>query len=390
MWTRGDKKDYDTWAELAGNKKWTYGGLLPWFKKSERHFDSSLSPEQHGYDGPVSLVSPQSTDRDYPLRAPLQAAWESLGVAKISDVLTGKPLGMADCIECRADGKRVISAQAYGLKGVQVLLDSLVSRVVVERKGSHDFATGVQLADGTVKCARREVILSAGAIHTPKILLMSGIGPAAELEQLGIPVVTDSPHVGKNLHNHLNVKQFWTLRKPERGLALGHPKFMKPQFAGANPADFTICQSVPKDGLRKALQTDEGKAAEDHSLLRGQRSHVETFAQYAAINKANPEIQLDGTHIQSVVVHMLPTSRGSVTLKSTDPLDMPVIDSRAYSTEADRCMVRYGVRRVQALFQDTAPGRDIVVSEAKAEELPVLSSKSTDKEIDERVFATAQ
>ena len=337
----------------------------------------------------MDLVSPQSTNREYPLRVPLQAAWESLGVYKIDDVLAGNPLGLADCIECRKDGKRVISADAYGLEGVQVLLHSLVSRVVIEKKGALQFARGVELSDGTVKRARREVVLSAGAMHTPKIMLLSGIGPATELEKLGIPVVADSPQVGKNLHGHLKVKQFWRLRRPERGLALGHPKFMKPQFAGANPADFTICQSVPQAELWRAMQVDGGRIAEDHPMLHGPRSHVESFVQYAAVNKANPEIKQDGSHIQSVVVNMLPTSRGSVTLRSTDPLDMPAIDSRAYSTEADRCMVRYGMRRVQALFRDTAPGREMVVSETTAQELPELSSTSTDQEIDERVCATA-
>ena len=390
LWTRGDRKDYETWEMLAGDPKWSYDGLLPYFRKSESHYDPSLEPKQHGLDGPVPFVSTKSTSRDYPLKSLLQEAWTAAGVEKIINANSGSPLGIGDAIECRANRERIIATDVYPLKDVHVHTETLVSRVVVEERGGEKVATGVELGDGRIMNAQREVILSAGALHTPKVLLLSGIGPARELARHGIPQNVDSPQVGRNLFGHLNVKQFWKLRHPEIGAAVGAEKWTNPEYKGANPLDFIVCQSVSKDGLKPALTVDEEYVTDDHPLLKDSRCHVETFVQYAAVNKENPALKPDGTHIQSVVLTMLPTSRGSVTLQSWDPKDMPLVDTNSYATEADRHNMREGLRKIQQVFLDTPAGQDMVVEETMAKELKPLSSTSTDEEIDRRVQQTAQ
>ena len=390
MWTRGDRKDYETWVKKSGDSKWSYDGLLPYFRRSESHYDPALDPKQHGFEGPIPLVSTSSTGRDYPLKPLLQEAWASAGVEKIPNPNAGSPLGVGDAIECRSNKERIISTDAYSIEGVSVQTDTLVSRVVIEQQDGKKVATGVELANGRIINVQREVIVSAGALHTPKVLLLSGIGPKGELARHGIPQKVESPKVGQNLFNHMNVKQFWKLRNPEIGAAVGSEKWDNPEYKGANPLDFIVCQSVSKEGLKPALAADEAGVTDDHPLLNGSRCHVETFIQYAAVNKENPALRPDGTHIQSVVLTMLPTSRGSVRLKSWNPKDMPLIDSNSYATEADRHNMREGLRKVQQVFLDTPAGQQMIVEETMAKELMPLSSTSTDDEVDRRVQQTAQ
>jgi choline dehydrogenase-like flavoprotein len=119
----------------------------------------------------------------------------------------GSPLGFGELSENRHKGMRQLASSAYSLKGVQLMTETLVKRVLVEENNGRKVATGVELADGKTISAK-EVIVSAGAYRTPQVLLLSGIGPAAELAKHGIEQTVDSPEVGKNLHDHLAVSQW--------------------------------------------------------------------------------------------------------------------------------------------------------------------------------------
>ena len=375
--------------KLTGDSKWSYDALLPYFRKSEAHYDPHLEPKQHGLSGPVPLVSTTSTDRHYPLRQPLEDAWKAAGVVRLTNANSGSPLGIGDAIECRSNRERVISSNVYPLTNVHVLPETLVSRVLVQDRDGKKVATGVELADGNIELARREIIISAGGMHTPKVLMLSGIGPARELARHGIPQVVDAPQVGKNYFGHLNMKQFWKLRHPETGAAVGHPKWTNPEYKGANPLDFITCQSY-RNGLKEALAVDEPNVTDEHPLLATPRCHAETFIQYAAVNKEDPALKPDGTHIQSVVLIALPTARGTVTLKSWDPAELPVMEANYYTTEADRHTMREALRKVHEVFLDTPAGKDMIVSETLSEKEKPLTSKSTDEEIDARVATGAQ
>ena len=340
--------------------------------------------------GPIPLVSTKSTGRQYPLRDLLASAWMDAGVERIADPNSGSPLGIGDAIECRANLERVIASDAYSLKGVQVLTETLVSRVIMENVDGKNKATGVQLEDGRAILAEREVVISGGAIHTPKVLMLSGIGPAGELSRHGIPQIVDSPYVGRNLFNHMNVKQFWKLRHPELGASVGHPEWNNPAYKGANPLDYIVCHTVQGEGLKAALAEEEPNVGNDHPLLTGNRCHVETFVQYAAVSKGDPMINPDGSHIQTVVLNMLPTSRGTVTLKSWNPKELPVVDTNYFATDYDKYVIRQGLRKVHEVVLDTPAGQEMIVEETQPSHLKRLTSKSTDEEIDARILDGAQ
>jgi choline dehydrogenase-like flavoprotein len=141
------------------------------------------------------------------------------------------------------------------------MVDTLVSRIMVEEKGGHKTALGVELAGGRTIKADREVILCAGAHRTPQVLLLSGIGPEAELGRHGIKQVLNFPDVGMNLHDHLAANQYWKLRNPGNGFAAGAAKLNDPAYALGIPLDWVATHTVPADGLESAFFIDEGKSA---------------------------------------------------------------------------------------------------------------------------------
>lgn len=123
-------------------------------------------------------------------------------------------------------------------------------------------ATGIELANGTQYLTRREVIVSAGAYRTPQILLLSGIGAKNDLDTRGITQIVNSPRVGQNLWDHLQMVQTWKLQDPASGVATGsgNPLFSEPQFGLGLPLDWVVTSIVPVEGLKKAIEVDEGKA----------------------------------------------------------------------------------------------------------------------------------
>lgn len=380
-WIRGEECDYDDWAKVVGDPKWNYQGFLPYFRKLEHYHASS---KEHGSEGPHYTQSVTSSGRQYPLREQVKAAWISAGVRHIADANSGSPQGISELIENRRDGIRQIASDVYPLDGVTVMLNTLVKRVLIENNQTgNKVATGVELANGMVIAAKREVILAAGAYRTPQVLLLSGIGATKDLK--GITQVVDLPGVGENFHDHMSVLQWWKLQHPEAGLAIGSDKFNNPKFFTGLPMDWIITQTVPSKGLKDALEKDSGENENLNSLIVSPRAHTESFLVYVAMSPGNPVIPLDGTCVTTSVVGLLPTSRGSVKLASTNPADAPLIDPNYYATEADRYVLRTGLKKMAEVLLETDAGRDLVEHEIVSDGLVPLSSISSDEEIDAHV-----
>lgn len=389
-WTRGPKADYDLWAKIVGDESWSYEGLLPYFKRTETyHGEREDEGEKHyGFEGAIHAVSvgASSEKRRYPLRESVRSAWEKVGVKYTTDANAGNPLGMTELVENWRDGKRQLACEAYDLSGVHVVTDTLVQKVVIEDQGGEKTATGVQLADGRVIKAGKEVIVSAGAYRTPQVLMLSGIGPTAELGKVGISVAFDSPFVGQNFFDHLNCFMFWKLRRPDEGLALGTTLWKDPAYFMGFPCDWIVSERTPDAEMEAALKVD-GDEKDTHELLDPNRCHTESMVCYSpgGFSFAKMDVPMDGTYISALVVGMVPTSRGSITISSTSPADSPVIDPNFYATEVDRAAMRAGFRQLLRLFQDTPEGQEMVETEMAPEGYPKLNAKSTDEEIDHRI-----
>lgn len=204
MWTRGSASDYNLWGKLVDDDKWSYEGLLPFFRKFETHHDpTTADPRQHGFEGPIHTTA---SARNHPLRDLLRAAFlQSTNLPFNNDANGGNPIGVAPYTENWREGKRQPSGKAYGLRGVNIMTNSWVRRILFDGKT----AKGVQLTNGKEVFAEREVIVSCGAIRTPQVLMLSGVGPAAEINKHGIEQVLEAPDVGKNFHDHIAMSQFY-------------------------------------------------------------------------------------------------------------------------------------------------------------------------------------
>lgn len=226
------------------------------------------------------------------------------------------------------EGLRQPSYAAYPLEGVTVLTEVAVRRVTFTEKK----ATGVELEDNRVAKATKEVILCAGAYRTPQILLLSGIG-APEVLSHDIPVIQASPGVGRNLFDHFAIYMAFRLRDPSQNLALGSPGWTHPSLFKGLPYNWVVSEPLPEKSFEKL--TGESDLLE--------RNLFEVLTVY--VPPGIPGIPVDGAHIATSTMLLLPTSRGTVSLRSSSPGDPPKIQSNYLSTEIDREVLMQAARR---------------------------------------------
>ncbi|KAI8291547.1 hypothetical protein K4K60_001636 [Colletotrichum sp. SAR11_57] len=344
-YTRGPRVDYDEWAELVGDDRWSYENQLPYMKKAEDWFNSN-NAAQHGNGGPLHVASVSSTDRAYPLRDVVASGWDELGVPELPDLDSnaGDNIGRAELTETRRDGIRQLTPVVYPLNGIEVLTETLIEKILLSSDVDNVElqATGVQLANGTQIFANN-VISAAGAYRSPQLLMLSGIGEAAALEKHNISVKLDLPEVGRNLIDHMS----------------------QPEFSTGYPIDWVTSTGVDKTGLASAIEKDEGAApdAASHSLLSANRTFLENFVIYQAYSASNPSVPMDGSHIYTNIVSFLPTSRGTVSLASADPADGPMTK----------------------LMLNTAFGKEYIVGETAPDNTEPVSLDNTDEYLDSRL-----
>ncbi|KAK7757945.1 hypothetical protein SLS62_000323 [Diatrype stigma] len=390
-WVRGDKHDFDLWGTTVGDARWSYDGLLPFMKKTETFWSDRINSDQHGQKGLARIQSVTSTNREYPLREKVRSSWAELGVLPLPDLdgNAGNPIGVAEIQENKNQGRREIAASIYPLGGITVLTETLVEKVVIEKDspGGRDRlnAVGIKLADGT-EIRGREIVLSAGAVRSPQVLMLSGVGPAQELSKFNIDVLLEQPEVGKNLMDHGLLLNAWRVKNPSDGWTLesGNPLFTEPQYGLGGPLDFVVSTDVPKEGLAAAIAEDEGaQPTPAHPLLATKR----TFLEQVILYTGGPGS--DGSLITWALMTMLPTSRGEVTLASADIRDPPLIDPNFLGTAVDRYVVREGMKmQIRFAGSDaTVVGREILDGEATPPGSEQLTVNSTDEQIDSRVRA---
>ncbi|KAL9624611.1 MAG: hypothetical protein Q9160_001276 [Pyrenula sp. 1 TL-2023] len=370
MWTRGGADDYNLWSMMVGDKRWSYEGMLPYFRKTESHHDPKhADPHQHGFDGPIHTTA---SARTYPLKELMRSAFlESTGLPFNVDANGGNPIGVAAYTENWRNGKRQPSGQAYGLKGVDIVLNATVRRIILE----NNVAKGAELAGGRKIMANREVILCCGAIRTPQTLMLSGIGPASELRKHGIKQLIDLPEI----------------KHPEQGLAAGAAEWKDPSYLLGIPADVVVTATAPREPLKAAMIADSERDVDNaHPHLQPTRGHIEILPIYAPTEAPLTALNIpfDGTCITAGTSNLLPTSRGSIRLASTDPTEAPLIDPNYFSTSADKVVLRAGVRMAMRAFE-SGPGQEFVAEEVPPAGYPALTSRSSDAEIDHRVKRVA-
>jgi choline dehydrogenase-like flavoprotein len=330
----------------------------------------------HGTSGPISAVriTTSHPQRKYPLRESIESLLRSAGFQPNPDGNSGSVEGFSERCENWKDGKRQPASIAYGVADcniVTVLTSTLVYKVLFK----NTTAIGVDTVAGTF-LASKEVILSAGAYRSPQLLMLSGIGPASTLSRHDIPLVLHVPDVGAHLHDHLAVPLYWNLKVPNA--AMGDASLSGPAFKFGLPSDWLAFSHDP--AVPAAAEAEGADARTVAHLKHPACCHTEIFTSYAVTGPGVRMYKNNGATATTTVVIMTPTSRGSVSIASADPEDMPVIDPNYYATEADRVALRNAMRKMLTSMLDTEQGHALVEAELTEHQ------GSSDAAIDARVM----
>ena len=337
IYIRGHPDDYDAWAE-AGNEGWGWDDVLPYFRRSEHN--ERLSGPTHGTDGLLNVADPR--DPNELSEAFVDAAVE-VGYPRTDDFNDGTQEGVGIYQVTQKGGKRHSAAAAY-LKPVldRSNLDARTGAHVTRVRFDGDRAVGVEYEhEGERKTAdaAREVIICGGAINSPQLLLLSGVGPADHLDDHGIDVVADRPGVGRNLQDHLN---FFSVYECTESITLSK----------AESVWNLLKYLLLKKGLLTSNVAESGGFARTDPDLDAPDVQFH-FAPGAVIEHGFEEPEAD--HAFSLgVVQLRPESRGRITLASTDPFDDPVVDPRYLSEEEDWEVLLDGIELCREIVEAPA------------------------------------
>ena len=361
IYIRGVPDDYEQWARM-GAEGWGYADVLPYFKRAENN--NRFCNDAHGVGGPLGV-----SDIDYihPLtRAWLQACQQA-GLPYNPDFNSGDPAGCGLYQITARGGRRSSAAVAYlnparKRANLRIETGTTVTRILIE-KGR---AIGVECTRGKrtlVYRADQEVVVSTGAIATPKLLMLSGIGPAGEIGRHGIKVHADLPGVGQNLQDHIEISLVYQLNGPH-----SYDKYKKLHWKALAGLNYALFRNGPASSY----------LIEGGAFWWGNRSEATPDIQYFMVVGAGIEEGVDavpgGNGCTVNLGQIRPRSRGEVTLQSADPAENPRVAPRYFSDPYD----------LEAITDGTMAALDIMTQPAiskfvTARHTPAPSLKSREE-----------
>jgi choline dehydrogenase len=366
IYIRGQPQDYDDWRE-AGCPGWGWEDVLPVFRRSEGN--QRLSGELHGSDGPLKVSDARYR---HALSVAFVAAAQEIGLPYNDDFNGRRQAGVGFYQTTTFSGRRGSTVATYlrsvrGSRRLQVMTDAHVLTVVI-KDGA---ATGVRVrrANGQVQeyTSAGEVIVSAGALSTPKVLMLSGIGPAGHLADLGIPAARDLPGVGRNFQDHLTASVYGRTRErisllgADRGLAAARHGLQYLAFRG---------------GLLTSNVIESGGFVD---TTGGNRPDVQihvTPTLVGDVDRPPPE----GHGITINPCYLRPRSRGTVTLRSGDPMDPIVLNAQFLSAPEDLATLVRGVKLARRILR--APSLAKLI---ERELLPSAADEVADAVLEEHI-----
>ena len=367
VYIRGHRADYDHWA-AEGNDGWSYDEVLPYFRRAEHN--ERITNEYHGNAGPLNVMDLRSPNKY--LQAFVDAGREA-GFPVTDDFNGAEQEGVGPYQVTHKNGERFSAAKAYltpnlGRKNLTVFTEAHTTRILFEDKR----ATGVEFRRaGRLEQigADHEVLMAAGALQTPQILMLSGVGPADELAKHGIGVIHDLPGVGKNLHDHVDATQ--VIEAPQ----------LKETFGVTLGGIARVLKAIPEWRSRRSgmLTTNFAEAG---GFVKSQPSEPIPdlqlhFVIAKLVDHGRKTVLGHGYSVHACVLR--PQSRGSVTLASADPFAAPRIDPNFFDHPDD----------MQRMIRAFRLMRDIVAQPALArlggKEHARSASATTDAEIEQFV-----
>lgn len=358
IFNRGNPRDFDGWA-AQGLPGWDWRGVLPYFKRMERFAEGASATR--GGDGPLQISRAKAR---HPLFETYMRAGEQAGYRRPADHNSGDQEGMHIAQVAIGRGRRSSASHAYlrpalARRNLKLRMGAHVSRILF--RGGR--AVGVELTGGERLMAGKEVILAASTVGAAKLLLLSGVGPGDELAALGIPVVLDQPHVGRNLENHPGVNLQYSARREDTLVS---------QLGLAGQARLGLEWLLLRRGLGASNFFEAGAFVKTHADADYANLQLEFLPLARRVVGGKVKV-FPGFQLWMDLSR--PTSRGHVRLRSADPLAAPEIVFNHMQTEADRQDLIRSVRLARDLF--CQPAWDGI----RGEEVSPGAASRTDAEI---------
>ena len=352
IYTRGAAQDYDEWRQM-GCVGWGYEDVLPYYKKAEDN--DSFDDDYHSKGGPLGVSQPRAP---LPVCEAFFDAASEAGIPRNFDMTGARPDGVGYYQLTQKHARRCSSARAYlhkarHRKNLSIMTDRAVRRLHI----SEGRAVAVELEGGECISARAEIILSSGAVGTPRLLQLSGIGDPEALKQAGIEPVMNSPQVGKNFQDHLDL---YTIA--ELSGHYSYDRYAHPLYAAAALIRYLFTRSGPV--ASSLFETggfwyaDPGARSPDLQMHLGLGTGIE----HGVASMPAGGITLNSCYLR-------PRSRGSVLLASADPQVAPLIDPNYLADPHDREMSIRGLKLTQKILsaealkpfikQEQLPGPDV-------------------------------
>ena len=344
IYVRGNARDYDGWANEFGCKGWSYREVLPYFRRAESN--ERFNDTYHGIDGPLGVSMPKAA---LPVCDAFIRAAQDYGIPYNPDFNGRCQRGVGFYQLTQRDAKRCSTAGAYlgpaeERPNLTVVANAEVQRINIENGRA---AGVVYRCKGRLDSAvaDREVILSAGAIGSPRLLLLSGIGPAEHLKEVGIRPVLDLPGVGGNLQDHIDVCAIAELNG--KYSYDGYEKLFKTGWAGLQYYVFRRGPAAsPLFETGAFWYADESARSPDIQFHLGQGSGIEKGI-----------VKIDGAGITLNSANMRPRSRGAVRLGGKSPELSPLIDPNYWSDQDDLNKSLMGLEMARDILAQPALGK---------------------------------
>ncbi|KAF4767410.1 hypothetical protein N7455_011612 [Penicillium solitum] len=384
-WAPGSKGTFDMWEEYGG-KEWTWDPLVPYLRKSATYYDDekAYAPElkKIGENGPILISHSELIPEMQPFRDLLTTAWKSTGQPINENIFDGEMRGLTHSVNSIYKGRRSGSFLFVDKPNITILPQVHSKKLIIDN--ADKTCKGVTVITGSGQelnlYATREVIVSQGVFESPKLLMLSGIGPSAELKKHDIPVVVDNPHVGQHLLDHpgvpfvLRVKDGfgmddYILRK---GTPHNNQAIQAYQTNHSGPLGSGFLEMVGFPRIDKYLENDPL-----YRQAKASNGNKDPFCPYG-----QPHFELDfvclfgsafqwhyptpskGNYMTVMVDLVRPVSDpGEVTLNSADPLQQPNINLNYFNNDLDIIALREGIRYTYDVLKNGPGFKDIIEDE---------------------------
>jgi choline dehydrogenase len=366
IYIRGQSGDYDDWASATGDQRWSWASVLPVFKKSEDHYGGAN--EWHGAGGEWRV---EKQRLKWKILEAFSESAQQFGIPATDDFNCGDNTGIGYFEVNQRAGWRWNTSRGFlqpvlSRQNLKVMTGAHTKRITLKGRRCN----GVEfVANGEhfVARARGEVLLSAGAVNSPQLLELSGIGDGARMQRLGIPLVYNSRGVGENLQDHLQLRMSFRVS----GVSTLNTTSANWRGKAMIGLRYALTRSGPMSMAPSQLGAFVKSDPDDRSITR---PDIEYHVQPLSLNRFGEPLDSFDAFTASVC-QLRPTSRGNIHIESPDPFQAPLIAPNYLSTHFDRCVAAKALRLTRRIVESPA------LAHCRPEEVRPGSQYKSDEEL---------